>query len=296
MYNTQVKSILFVKANSRLGLLNAPHRAVEPDIGVEDGPDAVLSEDFLKKYPNHKIISYVFPLPETITKADYASTVAKHSKELSELIANHLNSTNLLVTIGGDHSISFSSLLAVTQKYKDVGLIQFDSHADINAFASSPSGNFHGMWLRPFLGSFDNKEIESLITRKLSPQNLLYIGNLDLDPEEIRFIADHNIKIITRKILVEKPRQARDFLLGFLSTHEHIHLSFDIDVFDMSIAPATGIPRSGLFPKNVHPLLSLIATHPSLSIDLVEVNPKKEGAPQTIALAHQVLEKLLPHE
>jgi len=252
---------------------------VERNIGVEDGPNAVLSQDFLEDYPNHKLISYTFPTPEAITKELYPHAIAEHSDKLAKLISQNLGSSDMLVTVGGDHSVSFSSLLTVTQKFKDVGVIQLDSHADINTFASSPSGNFHGMWMRPFLGRFDNEEIDALVPNKLSPQHLLYIGNLDLDPEEQRFIKKNNIKIISRKILVEKPHRARDFLLGFLSTHDHIHVSFDIDVFDMSIAPATGTPRSGLFPKNVFPLATLIASHPGLSIDLVEVNPKKEGAP-----------------
>ncbi len=50
----------FFKAYCRLGLTNAPHRMSEKNIGVEDAPDAILSEEFLSQFPNAQISEYRF--------------------------------------------------------------------------------------------------------------------------------------------------------------------------------------------------------------------------------------------
>jgi arginase family enzyme len=68
-----------------------------------------------------------------------------------------------------------------------------DSHADINLRATSPTGNIHGMWLRPVVDHFDVVELDQLIEHKVPADQLFYIGNLDLDPAEKEFIAQRHV-------------------------------------------------------------------------------------------------------
>ena len=46
--------------------------------------------------------------------------------------------------LGGDHSVSSSSVLASLQKYKDLHVIWVDAHPDIHTYDSTESGNTHG--------------------------------------------------------------------------------------------------------------------------------------------------------
>jgi arginase len=46
--------------------------------------------------------------------------------------------------LGGDHSISSSTVLASLTKFPDLEVIWVDAHPDINTYAASQSGNRHG--------------------------------------------------------------------------------------------------------------------------------------------------------
>jgi len=76
---------------------------------------------------------------------------------------------------------------------------------------------------------------------------------------------------------------------------KHLHVSFDIDVFANNLVSATGTPNSwgGLSRAQIWPILEELNKSNNLSIDLVEVNPQKTGAKETIALAQEVLSTLL---
>lgn len=286
----------FFKARSRLGLMHPPIHSTIFNIGVEDGPDAVLTQEFLSTFSQSSVDSYTFPFPESGSNGTYVEILAKHHKALADLILQTLAPNETQVVIGGDHSVSMSSLLAVLGRIPttNIGHIQFDSHGDIHTFTTSPSGNFHGMWFRPFLDRIGEPILDVLISQKLRPDQVLYIGNLILEPEETPFMQRHSIKNMTRQNLLANPRDARAQLSEFLNRFPHIHVSFDIDVFDKTLAAATGTPNpDGLFPDEIFPLIERIAKVSHLSLDLVEVNPKKEGAVQTIALAQQILGILL---
>ncbi|PJC66541.1 hypothetical protein CO018_01610 [Candidatus Beckwithbacteria bacterium CG_4_9_14_0_2_um_filter_47_11] len=293
------KRVHFFKADSRLGMINLPYGEEQLNLGVEDGPDAVLSEKFVSTFQSCPgITKYKFPFPEDIDRLDYEPALYRSLKEFGEVINQNLKTNEIQVVVGGDHAVAMSSLIAVLGRMPaaSVGYIQFDSHGDLHTFATSPSGNFHGMWLRPFLGQFDKPMIDSLVPQKLQPNQILYIGNLTLESEEVTFMHRNQITNLTREQLVAEPWKSRLFLEKFLKRFPHIHVSFDIDVFDKSVVKATGTPsKAGLFLEDVDPLLELLAQHQDISIDLVEVNPKKAGADGTIKVAREVLTKLLPN-
>src|SRR5688572_20193271 len=110
---------------------------------------------------------------------------------------------------------------------KEMGYIQFDSHADINLQATSPTDNFHGMYVRALVDHFDIPEIEALVPQKLPTSNLLYIGNLDLDPAEQVYFHAQAIKNITKNDLIERKTQSLETLRHFISGFEHLHITVD---------------------------------------------------------------------
>lgn len=274
----------FFKVYSRLGLIHAPVHSDQLNIGVEDAPDLIL-EQFL----NFPISQYKFPLPQ---EENYWQILAKNLKEFKDLINKELRDNETQIVIGGDNSVTFSSLIAIQERMKDpskLGYIQFDSHGECNKLLSSPTGNFHGMYMRPLLAKdFEVKEINNLVKTKIPIENVLCIGNQDLDGDEPEFFRVNNIKVLNREKCFKK--EIKNFLRNYIKQFEHLHVNFDIDVMDRSIAPATGIPNpNGFFPEEIFSLLQIIKTHPDWSLDLVEVNPKKEGSAETVKFAQDVL-------
>ncbi|MFW5719415.1 MAG: arginase family protein [Candidatus Dojkabacteria bacterium] len=291
------QKIHLYKINSRYGLKYLPIHGHELNIGVEHGPDAVLSQQFLKELSElPHLHSYDFPLPEDVEDEMYFAEFAKHSRECADLITKTLEPGETQVVVGGDHSVGFSAILADLQRFPAdrIGIIQFDSHADINSISSSPTGNIHGMFLRPFLAAFDNKTIARLIPRPIPTQNLLYIGNLEPDPEELKFIKEHSIPVFGRAALRNNFNDVQTTIANLLSRIDHLHISFDVDIFHRDLVSATGTPAlDGLKLEEVFATFPLIQDFPSKSIDLVEVNPGKLASTQTVAIAQLVLTKLL---
>ena len=297
------KTIHFFKAHSRLGMVNVAWRGEDLNLGVEYGPDAILSEEFLDTFsPSPAVSRYTFPLPENINKKDYEKVVAQTSGELADMINDLLTDNEMQVVVGGDHSVALGSVTAVLRKHNPVttGYIQFDSHADLCTFRLSPTGNFHGMFSRAILDTaFDGQAINALLPKKISPRNVVYIGNLDVAneenvvDEEKKFLKENNIATINRQQILKQNEAVIEQLGQFVNRYKHIHISFDIDVFDRSIAQATGTPPiTGFFEADIWPLLEVISKHPNRSVDLVEVNPEKSGAQATIKLAQKVIKQL----
>jgi arginase len=280
--------------HSRLGLQHPPIGASEANIGVEDAPTAVLDTNFLEKFPG-RVTPYVFPPPSS--DASYWQLVQQHSLAASKLICTNLQANERQVVVGGDHSVTFASLHALAQRtnLNTVGYIQIDAHPDLNTVTSSPTGNFHGMYVRAAVEQIGIPTIDTCFTQKLPVQNIWYFGNLSIDPEEQKFLSEAAISCTSVHEVRSSWQPLAAKLTQFISNFQHIHITFDIDSMDTSIAPATGIPcKNGFLLTDALPLLShLTVAAKNWSFDLVEVNPRKLGALQTIATAQTILATVL---
>ena len=288
------KSILFVKVKSRLGLINPPKGRKKQNIGVEEGPDYILSKNFINLFPSAEEIVFKFSDPEQIERHDYYEILAKEYQQLIKKIGEKYKEQTILVTVGGDHSISLGSVSEVLNLYDPLttGVIMIDSHGDIHQPATSPSDNFHGMWLRPVVDSFQIASINNLVIKKLPMNNLIYIGNLDIEKEEKIFIKNNAIYTFNQSEI--NTSDFRKKLSSFIKKMCHIHLSIDIDAFCHAYAPATGMMvKNGLKPSDVFPILNILKDHESLSVDLVEVNPIIKDYGKTIQLAQEILLAIL---
>lgn len=287
----------FLKAKSRLGLPYIPMHQSELNIGVENGPDAILTENFLKNFPESQISTFEFPLPENIDPENFNKVLSGSVENFRDLITSSLKPGQIQVVVGGDHSITLASELAVIKRLEraeTMGHIQFDSHGDINLKRESPTNNFHGMYLRPLFDMFDIPEIEKLSQHKIPTKNIIYVGNLDLDYGEREFLNKNNIRNIDRNEILNNKTEVLKFFESYINNFKHIHVSFDMDGLDKSIAPATGIPaEDGLMLEDVRELLSIASKHPSLSFDIAEVNPDKPGSERTIKTAQEILSLIL---
>ncbi len=295
-----MKTVHFFKAKSRIGIVNPYNHQKEYDnFGVENGSDAVLTDDFLGKFPLCHVSEYVFSKPEEIKREQFNETLAKQVNGFREFINNHLKPGQIQVVIGGDHSVTLPSILAVRDRiggFENLGYVQFDSHGDMNLGASSPTGNFHGMYTRALVDHFDIPEIEELVPYKLSIENVIYVGNLDLDPGEADLFREKKIKNINKEALLKNRINVVKNFNNFVSSFQYLHVTFDIDVLDKTEASATGIPsENGLMLKDIQELLSIIGKHPNLSFDLTEVSPQRTGLKQTVKSAHKVLLTSLKH-
>ena len=95
------------------------------------------------------------------------------------------------------------------------------------------------------LGIGSKVDIFSWVQTILKPERLVYIGLRDVDPGEKKILRDHNIKAFSMHD-VDKYGIGKvvDMALDHVNPERDrpIHLSFDVDALDPSVAPSTGTP------------------------------------------------------
>ncbi len=286
----------FYRFASRLGMINPPWRQEGLNIGVEEGAAAVLSDEFLRTFPDTACDTYQFPDPGGIDKKDIYHAIADYTEKAIAEIAGTIRDGETQVVAGGDHSISLASITALTRRVDPatIGIIRIDSHPDVLDTAFTTTGNFHGMWFRPFLETFDEPSIAAVTAPVFTPDQVIFIGNLDTEEEERRFLQEKEFRTYSSHDLRTNSAAAQHSIASFLSQFAHIHLNIDIDGFDKSVAPATGLPaQAGLLPADTQFLIDSLGRHPSFSVDLVEVNPRRAGGPATVIFAQDLLRTIL---
>lgn len=243
--------------------------------GVELGPDALMKVELPRQLEElgWKVNidqSLKWDEVATILKSDAdigamknPRSVSKASEILADAIETRAKAGELPVTLGGDHSLGIGSMVGINRVYPDVGTIWVDAHADINTASTTPSGNLHGCpvafalgldgsYVEPFKSWLPNPPIAD-------PKRLVYIGLRDIDAGERKILKQQNIKVFTMhhidKYGIGKVvEMALDHLNDGTSRRTRpIHLSFDVDALDPSVAPSTGTPvRGGLTFREGH--------------------------------------------
>lgn len=178
----------------------------------------------------------------------------------------------LKVNIGGDHSMSISTVSDSLNRNKNVKVIWFDAHPDINDHKNSSTKNMHGMPLA-YLTKIDNNKKFYYIKNKLNFENLLYIGIRSIDKFEEEIIKKHNIKYINSYNFNNNYDIKKKEISNFIG-NEEVHISFDVDCIDPSKMDSTGTKcENGLEIKNLKKIINfLIKEKKIINIDLTELN------------------------
>ena len=146
-----------------------------------------------------------------------------------------------ILTVGGGCGIEIPIVSYFSEKYKNLDVLWFDAHGDLNTPESSPSKYFHGMPLRFLLEEIRNNDISSKFN-KINPQDVVLIGVRDLDKPEEDFIFKENIKI-KNDLNISELLNKQD---------EYVYIHIDLDVLDPAIYRNVKCPsKNGLKVEEV---------------------------------------------
>ncbi|TSV02059.1 Arginase, non-hepatic 2 [Bagarius yarrelli] len=249
----------------------------------------------------------------------YPRTVGRANQILSEAVSRAVGAGQTAVMLGGDHRhvvmqdlsvspdlthliqiISFfffkqltwpSARLQDTPSRPDLCLIWVDAHADINTPMTSPSGNLHGQPVAFMLKELQDKMPAvpgfSWLKPFLTARDLVYIGLRDVDPGEHVILKNLGIQCFTMRDVDKLGMQrVMEVTLDHLLARKQrpIHLSFDIDAFDPTLAPATGTPVNGglTYREGIYITEEIHNTGLLSAMDLVEVNPALGASPEAV--------------
>jgi arginase len=215
-------------------------------------------------------------------------------------VIQELRSQRLPIMLGGDHCLAIGSIGAVArfckEQNKKLRVLWLDAHADFNTSQITPSGNVHGMPVACLCG-FGPKELTELDDQgqMLLPRQIKQIGIRSVDEGERALVHEVGIDIFDMRFIDEHGmRKTMEYALSDLDDDTHLHVSFDVDFLDPSIAPGVGttVPGGPNY-REAQLCMEMIADTGLLaSLDVVELNPAFDEHNRTAELAVDLIESL----
>jgi arginase len=225
--------------------------------------------------------------------AHHVSAISDVNHRVHEAMLSAISAGESAIFLGGDHSIAMGTVSAALTRMDHVGVLWIDTHGDFNTPDTTPSGNVHGMVVAALMGMCPpSLRIGDVL---LKPEQLVMIGTRELDPEERLALRRMGVKVMTMREIDENGmaqvvRESLDYLGGMPA----LHVSFDMDSLDPSVAPGVGTPVSGgLTAREAHLLMEMLADDGRVrSLDLVEVNPILDEYNRTAQVAVELTASL----
>jgi arginase len=215
-------------------------------------------------------------------RARYLPEITRANRVLAAKVQRVMRLGHFPLVLGGDHSIAVGTISGIAAwarpKRKKLGVLWVDAHSDINTPETSPSGNIHGMPLAALLG-LGPAALGSIggRFRKLSPGNVALVGIRSVDQGERAHLKRLGVHVYTMADIDRQGIHAvmTQALNNVTEGADLVHVSFDLDAVDPSIAPGVGTPvRGGLDYREAHSVMELLCeARVMTSLEIVEVNP-----------------------
>jgi arginase len=259
--------------------------------GVDMGPSAIRIaglEDRLREL-GHEVVDegdLVIKNMEALkvgdVRARYLAEIARAARLAAGKIERIMAKGHFPLVLGGDHSISVGTVSGLSAfaraRRKKVGLLWIDAHGDINTPDTSPSGNVHGMPVASLLGE-GPRELTGIggAAAKVDARNVALVGIRSLDEGEKVRLKRHGVQVHTMSDVDRSGihRVMKKALARVTDGTDYVHVSFDLDAVDPTVAPGVGTPvKGGLDYREAHLIMEILHDSGAMtSLELVEVNP-----------------------
>ena len=267
-YLDQKKGFLGVDANQNINFKTVIipfglEKTVSYGLGTRNGPREIIKashqvelyDEELEIEPYKKI--GVKTLKPVKIKTDILSAL----DQLSKINEKILVEKKLPVTLGGEHSITVGCIKPFTKKYKEITILHLDAHADLRE-------SYNG----------ERFSQASAIKRCLDYKNIkvVSLGIRNLSKYEMDFYKKNKKRI---KIFWAKDKEKWNLKdLEKILKNKNVYITFDVDVFDASIMPATGTPEpGGLFWQETLKIIKVACkTSNIVGVDINELAPIKK--------------------
>lgn len=212
----------------------------------------------------------------------YLEVVRDACVELADHVEKCCELGHLPLVLGGDHSQAIGTVSGLARyrrrRDQEIAVCWVDAHTDMNTPESSPTGNIHGMPLAVLLGR-GHPKLTSLAGDQpaLKSEHVVVFGARDVDSGESELIKQMGVRVFTMSEIDSRGAgNCIDEAMTILSRATGgIHLSYDLDGSDPSVAPGVGTPvPGGLNFRESHLACEAISRSGRLiGMEMVELNP-----------------------
>ena len=189
--------------------------------------------------------------------------------DIERVTSDHLKSNLPLITLGGDHSITYPILKAFHKQFGPLEILHIDAHADLyDSFEGDPYSH-----ACPFARIME----EQLASR------LVQVGIRTLSQHQREQADRFGVEVIEMRAY--SPNKIPDF-------KGPLYLSLDMDALDPAFAPGISHHEPGGFSsRQVIEIIQSIKA-PLAGADLVEYNPERDIHGMTAAVCAKFLKEI----
>lgn len=191
-------------------------------------------------------------------------------KTIKEKIKSLLSSEDKILSLGGDHSISFPVISAHAEKYDGLNILHLDAHADLyDNFDNNPYSH-----ASPFARLMESGKINSLTQ----------VGIRTFNTHQKEQAKRFGVKVVEMK----------DFDFSFIEKLQSpLYISLDLDVLDPAFAPGISHHEPGGMSTRV--LINIIQkiTVEIVGADIVEYNPIRDVNNMTAMVGYKMMKELM---
>lgn len=190
--------------------------------------------------------------------------------DIEKITLDHLASGTKILSLGGDHSVTFPIIKAVHQYYPKLDILHIDAHADLyHDYEGDPYSH-----ACPFARIMENGLAVKLVQ----------VGIRTLNPHQAEQATKYGVEIHKMRNLD---------LTKIPKFNNPLYISLDMDGFDPAFAPGVSHHEpGGLSSRQVINLIQNINT-PVVGADIVEYNPDRDFQDMTAYLAAKMMKELL---
>ena len=262
--------------SSRVTVLPVPYDSTtEWHSGTRNGPRSIIEASYYLEWFDLELGRELYgmgisTLPGLEPVLDSPKAMAGRVYSAAEAL---LDEGKFIVMLGGEHSISYGSIRAYSQKFPNFSVLQLDAHADLrDQYLGTKYG--HGCVIRRVL--------------EICPVTQVGIRSMSL--EEHEFVKANGLT----PFFMEQGRDRLCYADIIDSLSENVYITIDLDVLDPSIMAAVGTPEpGGMGWSDILGLLRAVAEKRKIvGFDLVELCPA-QGPSSCSFLAAKLAYKLI---
>jgi len=253
-----IEGELSLLEKSRVVILPVPYDSTSTYLsGSREAPQAIISASrSMELFDDELGFS---PCSLGIHTLSFLDPVTSSPEEMladvSDTVSRYVKLDKFVVLLGGDHILSVGAVRALKKKWKSLGVIQFDAHADMRY-------------------SYQGTKLSHACTgRRLAEMcPLLQAGIRSMSEEEDDFLKSPRK---SPPIFTLKPSRIREFSGCLDKLPRDVYVTVDVDVFDPSIVPSAGTPEpGGLSWEQVVQLMGTLARRKNVvGFDVTELRP-----------------------
>ncbi|MFA6386290.1 MAG: agmatinase family protein [Candidatus Paceibacterota bacterium] len=241
-------------------------------IVMQDIPTSIF---YNNQHTKEKVAKYIDKYVEGEIDKELQDDINKDCEEINKYVRETslklINEGKIVGIVGGDHSVPFGYMQALSEKYDDFGILHIDAHADLRDAYEGLTYSHASI----FFNALKIKNVTKLVQIGVRDFCDEEYNLIQKEKDRISLFTDYDIK----KFVFEGGTLKKKYKEIIKCLPKNVYISFDIDGLMPYLSPNTGTPVIGGF--SIEEIVFLFEELLSsgrrvIGFDLCEVAPGKD--------------------